>query len=590
MSDEIIRLLLDLGVSAANAQAVVDKLDALKTKSTEVKGSYDVLERSTGTYTVAARNQESELDRLVKAAHEATQAQGLMRQALDETTASTHVVNTAATGAVGTKASGGRGLMGLSYAFQDFTSVLSNGGASALPRALGAISNNIDQIGMSAGLSVANAAKLSFAFTGMTAAIPILTGIFGALWQSMGGGEAFSATKERLKEIEAEIKKVGDAWAKMRGMPTEHESEAAKLLKSALEDRAVGGRATEAVARGVSDEEAIAELEPAQRGDIMTNDQIEQEAQRRSSGEGGEVDAAGWNRVKKQLEDERKGKLFNVRREVAKKIIVNAQEAGPAGQFNRSRLQRMAAGIPGLEGIGRATPERVEEDERAAQELDDKNAEIEGSGKAIGDARKRREQEAKDAEKRKKREVAWLKQRTNEDLANWEGVDQEAAHKAKVKQGERDALQKELDREGDRKFKEARDTNKAKVKGTDIDERAALESGLRATQGFGRKDIEREVARMVDRELQQRFPKIPRDERHELATSTATGATNQVDEKFRGAMVEAVNAGLNAAQASNAATQRTIQELRAATQKGNALARDANAMRPQQQPFADNGN
>lgn len=214
MADEVIKLLLDLGLSAQNAQDVVDKLDKLRTTTKDVAGGYEVLDTViaksggvVGTYTVQLGKEDAELDKIVRSAMEATQAQKAMHEVLLVTADS-------ATKVVGHGGMGGRGLLGMSYAFQDFTSVLSGGGGIA--RALGAVSNNIDQMAMSMGLSVANAAKLSFAFAGFSSALPILIPLFKDLWDAMGGEgkgpepviKALDAAEERLKRIRSELEKL----------------------------------------------------------------------------------------------------------------------------------------------------------------------------------------------------------------------------------------------------------------------------------------------------------------------------------------------------------------------------------------------
>src|SRR5437879_6024514 len=73
-------------------------------------------------------------------------------------------VGAAGTHAMGQPGAGGRGLMGASYALQDFVSVATGGGG--VVRALGAVTNNFDQLAQAAGATVKQAAAASIAFTG----------------------------------------------------------------------------------------------------------------------------------------------------------------------------------------------------------------------------------------------------------------------------------------------------------------------------------------------------------------------------------------------------------------------------------------
>ena len=80
-----------------------------------------------------------------------------------------------------------------------------------------------------------------------TCSPPMISG-FNSLWQSMSGGDCVKKTKERLKEIKAEIDKVHDAFAKMTVATTDYEKQAAEAMKIELERRPTAARAAEAVA------------------------------------------------------------------------------------------------------------------------------------------------------------------------------------------------------------------------------------------------------------------------------------------------------------------------------------------------------
>ena len=150
-----------------------------------------------------------------------------VRQELDKLTVSAkqaapalQEVAAGATQAAGVKAPGGGGMLGVSYAFQDFTSVLTGGGGFA--RALGAITNNFDQLAKAAGATATTAAGLSIAFTGFVAVLPILIPMFKDLWQSIAGGEEGpEALGKGLDTLEKRIDTLKDKLEGIRkGMET----------------------------------------------------------------------------------------------------------------------------------------------------------------------------------------------------------------------------------------------------------------------------------------------------------------------------------------------------------------------------------
>jgi hypothetical protein len=217
--DERIRLLLDLGQSKEEAEKVVAALDRMKVSAKGVADTYEVLTTvinrsvgAAGSYEIATDRVDHALDEHVRKALEVTQAQKAMNMVMGE-------FGSVATAAMGSGQPGGgmagRGILGASYAIQDFTSVLTGGGG--LARALGSVSNNIDQMAMAAGASVATAAKLSIAFTGLTATMPFLIPLFQKLWEAMTGeGEkgpavvvkALDDAKERVEAIQASLDQI----------------------------------------------------------------------------------------------------------------------------------------------------------------------------------------------------------------------------------------------------------------------------------------------------------------------------------------------------------------------------------------------
>ena len=138
MDDQVIKLILDMGQSGANVEAVQKAARGVEVERLHRSPTVMGLSNGRSARTSCRRRRPRRADRLVRLAVEQTQAQKAVARALDETaTAVTHV-GAAGMAAVGTKTAGGRGLLGVSYAVQDFTSVLSQGGGlDSLPRAFG---------------------------------------------------------------------------------------------------------------------------------------------------------------------------------------------------------------------------------------------------------------------------------------------------------------------------------------------------------------------------------------------------------------------------------------------------------------------
>jgi len=214
--DETIRLIVDMGQSASNVERVRGKLDDLSGSAKQAAETYEVLTTvvakgttAMASYAIATDKADVAIDKLVADAVEQARAQKAMNEVLRETA-------TAAERAAGDKRAGGRGVLGLSYAFQDFTGVLSAGGG--LGQAMGAIANNIDQIATAAGATAKQAGAMSIAFTGLTLALPVLIPLVKDLWKALAGAEggegprvvvdALDAARERVEGIRKELEKI----------------------------------------------------------------------------------------------------------------------------------------------------------------------------------------------------------------------------------------------------------------------------------------------------------------------------------------------------------------------------------------------
>ena len=242
----------------------------------------------------------------------------------------------AATAAAGKPGAGGQGIQGVSYAFQDFLSVLTGGGG--ITRALGAVTNNFDQLAKAAGATVDTAAKLSLAFTGFTAALPILLPLLEQFWKALSGGEegkgpepvvkALSEAEGRLKRIRDELEKIGE-FRPPEGLETEQL--VSKFLGISDRERVLRGTAA-ALAASPEGAQMTAEEKRMAKG-IEVGLRPGQDAPTRAYFE--RIRTEFQNTVGKRLEAE------NRRR--AEEIVGLAPLQEPA----RAHLGRLAAAAPG---------------------------------------------------------------------------------------------------------------------------------------------------------------------------------------------------------------------------------------------------
>jgi hypothetical protein len=200
MTDEIMRLVLDLASSSKDVGELVGKLGELKSKGAEVAETYHVMAKAGEGYTVATREENKAMDEAVRKAVELTQAQRALNIVIDESIAEQKALATATvtTGKHADQAKDkqggfGRSILATSYAFQDFTSQLGDRG---LAGAIGAVQNNIPSV--LAGLGVG---------AGVAGAVSAISVGLGLLLPQMGKlADAFStgATKteaDRMKEL-----------------------------------------------------------------------------------------------------------------------------------------------------------------------------------------------------------------------------------------------------------------------------------------------------------------------------------------------------------------------------------------------------
>jgi hypothetical protein len=345
MNDETIRLILDLANSSKDVGALVDKLKELKKSADDVGDTYEVLGKDLNRYSAELGTVDHAMDELVRDAYEQTQAQRAIRQALEET-------EDAATKARGDKRADGRGILAGSYALQDFIAVMSNGGdpVKNFGRAIGAMSNNMDQIARSMGMGV-----------GMAGGIMVVTQLTAALipliheWYTGISGEDHEKAMKALEDIHKEVDKTHDAYLKMLVKPTNPQEESAALFKEYLQGPQMA-QVRSGISQQITPAEAAAVMFPeeteiatrAGKGDGKTDAQLEAEAHQIVRGSKGNIsieqarESTGLT-ARRQL----RHKMVEIRRRAAEKMIQQAGTSTPEGRTAAERIIGMAGEQPG---------------------------------------------------------------------------------------------------------------------------------------------------------------------------------------------------------------------------------------------------
>lgn len=394
MQDEVIRLILDMGQSGKTVDDVRARLDTLGASTKKAADAYEVLDtvinRSVGvvgTYQVATDRANVALDAQVRAAMEATQAQQAMGRILDEMGTHTAVAAAGVDSLKGKGGKGGHGLMGASYAAQDFITVVSMGGGWG--RAMFSMANNITPVLANLGVGMGLAGAIGLVVTAASTGVSALES-----WWKAADSDKADAAKEKLQEIEEQVKRTNAEFDKLSKAPTHYEKQSADAIRDVLSKRPNAEAAGRAVAANLTnkdiwdrvDQRAYREAEhTATESDRSIDARAYAEAHEALgadavpsaiSGMAREL-AAGARRRRADAQRKKEELLRAAREQKAKEIVSQATVAGPDGAKARLRLIEATSGQPGFRGIERLSPEMIEADEAAAvaqEEADEANA------------------------------------------------------------------------------------------------------------------------------------------------------------------------------------------------------------------------
>lgn len=374
--DQIFRLLLDTGMSAPEAERVARKIDEMGMAARKTADTYEVLSTvlarssgAVGTYEIATDRMNVALDAQVRKAVEATQAKRALAMALDDMPHHTAVAAAGVDALTGKPGNVGFGIAGASYAVQDFITVVSMGGGWG--RAMLSMANNVTPVVMSLGLGAGLAGAIGFVVTAASAGVSSLE----AWWKAADSDKADSA-KQKLEEMQAEIRKTSAEFKKLAETPTDYEKMAAEGIGLFLQQKPNAERARKAVGAGLTaaefggkiDMKAFREVEReatrtdeqlldeghirarALYGSEVTQDVIDEEAERYRK-EGAARRTEALRRRTEMVEAARKAK--------AEEIVTQATVAGPAGDAARKKLMDLSRFAPGMEELQGYTPERL---------------------------------------------------------------------------------------------------------------------------------------------------------------------------------------------------------------------------------------
>lgn len=264
ISEEQIKLILDLGKSAASTKEVQLALEQLEKSTKATAQGYEVLERQTGVYEVMERRVVTTTKELNVEVSKEQQFYAALLPTIGDMNIKTEELAMVTNKVRGTGGASGYGILGASYAVQDFTSQL---GTRGLGGALGAIQNNIPILIASLGAGAGLAGAVSIVAVG----VGLLYDNWGKLKDYWTGGET-EKEAERMKKLAEETTKAKEATEALVKVLPQWQRQPAADVKRAVES--FGGEAvlkelSESLVRGYGD--FGKEINRTQAQTLMTN-------------------------------------------------------------------------------------------------------------------------------------------------------------------------------------------------------------------------------------------------------------------------------------------------------------------------------
>ena len=233
----------------------------------------------------------------------------------------------------------------------------------------------------------------------MTALLPLLQKTFGeALPENVEKG------KKKLEEMEAQIKKIHDAFLGMMQKPTAAEEESAANIKAIMEDKPTAERVAKGIAQSIGRKSVEGEYTPEEMAEIGKLNELDLPESEMP------VDKPHYQQAafKGEMARRREVAIENAaRKRVAERMVVAA--AGPGGEGARNQIIEMATAQPELfpKGIARdlidASPEKQRErdqaDEAWEEELGERSAAVKRRNTRRGE--KERADKKREADKKK---------------------------------------------------------------------------------------------------------------------------------------------------------------------------------------------
>jgi hypothetical protein len=382
MERDTIQLVIEL-LGQEGLERLAQAAEQARARTQAAADSYGVLDTviaksvgAVGTYEIATDRVNHELDDLVRTSVEATQAQRAMAEVLADIPSTTAIAAAGVDQLKGKGGASGYGLMGASYALQDFVTVISMGGGFG--RAMMSMANNITPVLAAMGMGAGLAGVMGTVFTLASAGAGVLEKYFTSMDSEVP--EKLSAKLEdaadRAKRLQSELDKI----LKSRPMA---EKETAGLVESFFAESD-----PEQLLRGFG-----AAVGASPGGAKMTKEEAAGQQRAREGLARATLpgDRAYWNAVLSDSQAKVGGRLQEENRRAAGELIARA----PTDATARRRLRELAAASPGglpanfAAHLGELEPEAV-----AAQDAD-YDAFVGAGEDAIEAGKKRRKAESK---------------------------------------------------------------------------------------------------------------------------------------------------------------------------------------------------